>query len=268
MRTKIVRSLALGSAAVLAPLTCLAQTSYVKTVPYSATWFPSVYVHTGTSVDIQLEPGDTLEEVSTSKGSGRTTIVGDPRWITAAVTSGPNGTLHVIVKPSSDLPDVQMLTIPTTRHEYHVLLSSGSGATTTYTLAFFDPARRVAAADPAPTSTPASRSVYLMYSCATMDSRHYRVAGDPRIPVAAVCDDGVRTFIFMGKSRPLVAAVPYRVDPGGHQDQILNPVFGTTPGADGSSMGEWVLDGVFDHMALVADSSRGQIRTNIDRVTP
>lgn len=246
MRTKAVVFGALLVAG--APLASTAATSYVWYEAYSPASFPTLYVHTGGSVDIQLEHGDVLQSEA---------IIGDARWVMTSVTA--DNTPHIIVKASTALPDAQLLVIPTSRHEYHVLLRSGAGETSTYTVVFFDRAPKSL-----PTPAPTPRAVTIKSCAPPLDTR-YRVSGDPRIRVDAVCDDGVRTYILMRAVAP--AAVPYRVDPGGHQDQILNPGFEPMPaGANGPAVGQWVLDGVYDHLALVADSSRGQIRVNIDRI--
>lgn len=254
MHTKL---LALCAFLVAMPLPSSAATTYSRTVPYSPTWFPSVYVHTGASIDVQLEQGDVLLAPA---------LVGDKRWYIMSVTAGPSATPHIVIKPEADISDVQMVTIPTSRHQYHVLLRSGAGETSTYTLVFFDnaPRRTVASAEPGSSPTDARRPVTIN-ACAPPLYTHYRIHGDARIPVDAVCDDGIRTYVLLRPFRA-PAAVPYRVDPGGHQDQIVNPTFtALTPGANPRVVGEWVLDGVFDSLALVADSSRGQIRTNITR---
>ena len=79
------------------------------------------------------------------------------------VTAG--NTAHVILKPSQALPDVQLLTIPGAKHEYHVLLRSGNGDTTAYPVDFFEPSvsHRTMAAAPSP--TPALK-VTMVSSCA------------------------------------------------------------------------------------------------------
>jgi type IV secretory pathway VirB9-like protein len=239
----------LGCSLLLAsiPLAAAADTQYVRYAPISSHWFPSVYVHTGASIDIALVDGDSLSSAA---------IVADPRWHMTSVVAA--NTAHVILKPSEALPDVQLLTIPGARHEYHVLLRSGIGKTTVYVLNFFQPTspRRAVAVVPPP------RKPMTVAACAAPLYSNYRLSGDKRIGVSSVCDDGVRTYVILdapsGPAAP--AAVPYCVDAGGHQDQIMNPSFDST-------LHEWILDGVFEHLALVADSSRGQIRKNLDRVT-
>jgi len=252
-----VNAKAVGLALTLAalPIATTAQTQYVRYAAVKANWFPSVYVHTGGSIDIALEDGDSLNSEA---------IVADPRWHMTSLTAGPTATPHVILKPSEALSEVQLLTIPGAKHEYHVLLQSGNKETTAYTLVFFQPSvpRRLVAL--APASQPRPRPV-AVNACAPPLETTYRISGDSRIPIAAVCDDGVRTFVLLRSLRG-PAAVPYRVDAGGHQDQIMNPGFTTVADAHGRPVGEWVLDGVFDHIAFVADSSRGQIRKNVDRL--
>jgi type IV secretory pathway VirB9-like protein len=258
MRASPLCSLPLAAAIAFAPCGASADTAFLRSVPYSPSWFPTLNVRTGGSLDVELEAGDVLASAA---------IVADPRWSVYSVTAGPKATPHLVVKPRADLPDAQLVTIPTSGHVYHLLLTSGQEPSTAYTVVFYDPRPQVAqGAAPAPTARP-SYTYALRYSCATMNPRAYSVHGDRRVPVEAVCDDGVRTYVFVGASK--VAAVPYRVDPGGHQDQLVNPLFGALPpGSPGGAVGEWVLDGVFDHLALLADSSRGQIRVNVDRVTP
>jgi hypothetical protein len=97
-------------------------------------------------------------------------------------------------------------------------------------------------------------------SCAAPLDSNYHWKGDRRIDVVQACDDGHHTYFIMRDGRNAVGAVPYRVDVPGHQDQIANATFAP---ANDSHPGEWVVDGRADRWALLADSSRGQIRTNV-----
>ena len=238
-----MRAKAAALAAILGvtPATAFAGTAYTQYAAYSATWFPEVYVRTGGALDIQLDDGERLT------GS---ILIGDSRWITTSVTSGPRAALHVLVKTADDLPDAQLLTIPTTRHQYHVLLRSGPREQSAYTLAFYDKEQvRAAKATPRPS---------LIVSCSSLRS-NYRISGDKRIPIESVCDDGTRTYISVRGGGP--AVLPYRVDAGGHQDQLVNHVFYANPGSNNG--GQWSIEGTFERLALLSDSSRGQIRVNI-----
>jgi type IV secretory pathway VirB9-like protein len=246
-----LQTVALALAIVAAPLVASAAPAFVNYVPVSERWFPTVTVHTGSSVDISLVPGDTL----TSQA-----IVADPRWNMTTVSTGPQSTAHVILKPSAALRDKQLLTIPASHHDYHVLLQSGSADSSSYTVIFFEPTQKrvdvAAVALPKPTPAPKLATVA---ACAIPLNTKYKMSGDPRISVRSVCDDGVRTYIIMNVGRdPVPSVVPYSVDYAGHQDQLLNAVFDT-------SLNEWVVDGVFDRLALLTDSSRGQLRVNIER---
>ena len=227
------------------PSAGLAATAYTQYAAYSVTWFPELYVHTGSSVDIQLQDGEKLTASA---------LVGDSRWITTSVTSGARDTLHILVKTADDIPDVQLLTIPTTGHQYHVLLRSGSRESSAYTVVFYDKPQ-IGAVKPTP--KPAT-----IISCANLTATRYRISGDKRIPIDSVCDDGARTYITIRGGGP--AVVPYRVDVGGKQDQLANYVFHGAPGPNNG--GQYSIEGTFPRLALLTDSSRGQIRANIERV--
>ncbi len=246
-----ISAAALGLAIVAVPLAAPADTQFVRNVPVSDHWFQSVYVHTGTSVDIALVPGDALNSQA---------VVADPRWNMTTFNAGPQSTPHIILKPSAALPQKQLLTIPGAKHDYHVLLQSGDGESTAYTLMFFEPGgpRRSAAAAPVPAAAPKLATVTTCVGTRTAPLfSNYKMTGDPRISIGSVCDDGTRTYVILNRGRGL-AVVPYRVDAAGKQDQIVNAVFDPT-------LNEWVFEGTYDRLAMLADSSRGQIRVNIER---
>lgn len=254
-----MKTAALTALVALLPLTAAAETSAVMYVPRSDRMIAHLYVHTGTTVDIALPPGESLTS---------NPIIGDPRWRMVTFASG--GVVHIALKPSDMLPQDQLMTIPSSKQTLHLLVSAGANASTTYTVQFFEPAPRQPigtrpasrpAPPPAPTAMPAPPARVRVTSCAAPFDANYVLMGDTRIDVRAACDDGHHTYILVGDGRDAPSAVPYRVDAAGHQDQIVNATFEP---ADATHPGQWVLDGVADRWALVADSSRGQMRKEID----
>ena len=247
---KRIASLALTAALCAVPLASGAETQFQRSAPVSDHWFPTLYVRAGSSVDVQLVDGDTLNSQA---------IVADPRWNMTTFNSGPQSVPHVILKPSGVLPQKQLLTIPGQRFTYHVLLLSGTGESSAYTLRFYDSggSRQHVAAAAAPPKVVTIKSCSVEAAPGTKLHGAYRMTGDARISVNAVCDDGAHTFIVMNPGRG-PAVVPYKIDDGGHQDQLVNTVY--TP-----ELNEWTIEGVFDHLALLSDSSRGQIRVDVTR---
>ena len=235
--------IALALALAALPVAASAAPSFVMYAPLSERWFPKIHVETGTSIDVQLLNGD---DVATDAKA----IIADPRWVMTTYTSA--GTAHVVLKPTAALPLTQMLTIPAIHHSYHVLIESGPQEGSAYTLVFVENRQ----SQPAPTPSP---TVVSVAACVAPLFTNYRVSGDKRIPVASVCDDGVRTYIIMRPGTRGADATPYRVDVGGKQDQLVNPLYV-------AGQFEWVVAGTYEHLAMLTDSSKGQIRVNIDRV--
>ena len=251
-----MKAAALSTLLMLLPLSAAAETSAVIYVPRSDRMIQHLYVHTGTTVDIALPPGESLSS---------NPIIGDPRWRMVTFASG--NVVHIALKPSDVLPQDQLMTIPSSKKALHLLVSAGANSSTTYTVQFFEPAPRPPmngshpAAAPTSVATPTPLPKVGVASCAApLDSR-YLLMGDTRIDVAAACDDGHHTYILVGDGRDAPSAVPFRVDVAGHQDHIVNATFEP---ADATHPGQWVLDGVADRWALVVDSSRGQMRKEID----
>ena len=251
-----MKTVALAALVVLFPLSAAAQPSAVLYVPRSDRMIAHLYVHTGTTVDIALPPGESLSS---------NPIIGDPRWRMVTFASG--NVVHIALKPSDVLPQDQLMTIPSSKRALHLLVSAGASTSTTYTVQFFEPAPRPptnathSAPAPTPAATPTPPPKVAVASCAApLDSR-YMLVGDTRINVTAACDDGHHTFILVGDGRDAPSGVPFRVDVAGHQDHIVNATFEP---ADAIHPAQWVLDGVADRWALVVDSSRGQMRKEID----
>jgi type IV secretory pathway VirB9-like protein len=248
-----MKAVALTALVALLPLTATAQTSAIMYVPRSDRMIAHLYVQTGTTVDIALPPGESLSS---------NPIIGDPRWRMVTFASG--NVVHIALKPSDVLPHDQLLTIPSSKRALHLLVSAGANPSTTYTIQFFEPEPRPPAnarrGAPAPAPTPPGP--VRVGSCAAPLDTRYAIVGDRRIDVRAACDDGHHTFLLVGDGPDAPSAVPYRVDAAGHQDLIANATFAP---ADATHPGQWVLDGVADRWALVVDSSRGQMRKEIDR---
>jgi hypothetical protein len=260
-----VKSSALAALLAVVPIATSADTDPVLYVPRSERFIQRVYVHTGTTIDIALPEHESLTS---------NPIIGDPRWTIATFLSGR--TVHVSLKPRAEKGmDPQLLTIPGSSHALHLVVSSGPAETTAFTVDFFEPtpratSRPVLAYNPAPMVTPAALRprpaptprVLAVRSCDGLDS-NYSWHGDSRIDLIKACEDQTHshTFFLMREGRNPPGVVPFKVDAGGRQDQIRNATFVT---AVGSFPSQWVVDGVGDKWALVADSSTGQIRTTIE----
>jgi type IV secretory pathway VirB9-like protein len=242
--------------AAMLPLGAQAQTpSYVTYAPVSEKWFPHVHVQTGTTIDVALVTGDEIDKANIP-------VVGDPRWILTVFMSG--GTTHVILKPAANLTVTQLVTIPGVKRTYHLLIDSGPAEGSTYALAYVcnrqggcGAATGNLAVSPAAAPSP-SPTIASVPVCAPPLFEGYKVTGDKRIDVAGVCDDGIRTYIIMRGGSRGPSVTPYQIDVGGKQDQLVNPQFV-------AGLNEWVLSGTYEHLALLTDSSKGQIRKNIDR---
>jgi len=202
---------------------------------------PVVTIQQGDLCDIELQAGERINQA----------VISDSlRW---KMTDGISGadTPHVFVKPTEN--DLRaLLTITTSRRVYHIRLVSTNGSGEEF-VGFYYPATigqfrpHVVAA--APTPSPA-------WTCARpLDSR-YRIDGVPEFRPISVCNDGNHTYVNMGTIK---GRLPVLVIVGdGNQDEIGNLSFDDTHA-------EYVLDGVPDKLALLRDSSRGQLRVNIAR---
>jgi hypothetical protein len=177
---------AIGALVAQLPLAAAAETSAVMYVPRSDRMIQHLYVHTGTTVDVALPPGESLTS---------NPIIGDPRWRMVTFASG--NLVHIALKPSDALPTEQLVTIPASKQTLHLLIRAGANESTTYTLRFFEaaprpvaPARPAPAPSPAPSSKPAAPSEVRVAACAPPLDTHYAVMGDTHIDVRAACDDG------------------------------------------------------------------------------
>jgi hypothetical protein len=265
-----VKPTALAALLALVPVATSADTQDSLSFPRAR--IPHLYIKQGTSIDVALP----LHESLTSNP-----IVADPRWsIVSAVNAG--NVVHLVIKPTLGATE-QLVTIPAVDQynndkTMHMLLDSGQKESTAYTVSFTSSMPSVAAASwtmprvpyhPAPSVTPAelrhdppSRTLSVKSCAAPLDAK-YHWSGDRRIDVWQTCDDGKHVFVLMREGRNPPGAVLYRVDPGGKQDQLMNSSF--VPGA-GDRPPQWVADGTPNRMALAADSTRGQMRVNIDYV--
>lgn len=235
-------------------------TDSTLTVTRSDRFFQHVYVQTGTMLDVVLPPGESVRS---------NPFTGDQRW--SIVTFADGVAAHVTVKPRADMPMPQQLIIPTSYKTLHLVLTSGPLVAPIYSVIFSEPTvpRPAVAYRPAPSVTPVALrprpmptpSVLAVKSCDGLDS-NYSWHGDSRIDLVKACEDRTHshTFFLMREGRNPPGVVPFRVDAGGRQDQIRNATF--VPAMNGWP-GQWVIDGVGDKWALLADSSSGQIRTTI-----
>jgi len=207
---------------------------------------PVVYVQVGDLLDIELQPGERINQA----------IISDSlRW---KMTDGVSGSSipHVFLKPTEDRLHA-LLTITTSKRTYHVRLVSTGGNGQEFIGFYYPPtlammrAHEVTASGPipAPTLSPA-------WTCSTPLDAKYHIDGSTLFRPSSVCNDGAHTYVNMGG---ISGNLPVLVVVGeGNQDQIGNVTFD-------SSHDEYVIDGVPDRLALLRDSNKGQIRVNIAR---
>jgi hypothetical protein len=231
-------------------------------VTRSDRYTPQVYVQTGQQVDIALPAGESITS---------NPFTSDGRWSLTRFADGVSA--HVVAKPEPGASP-QRLFIPTSYKTIRIMLVAGNAEGRIVTVIVSEPSisRPVVAYHPAPSVTPvalrprpaSTPRVLAIKSCDGLDS-NYSWHGDSRIDLVKACEDRTHshTFLLMREGRNPPGVVPFKVDSGGRQDQIRNATF--VP-ATGIFPQQWVIDGVSDRWALLADSSSGQIRTEITHV--
>ncbi len=222
---------------------------------------PTVWVGVGDECDIQLEPGEKINQA----------IISDSvRWKATDGVSGAD-TPHMFVKPTHDRLWAT-LTITTTRRVYHLRLQSSDGRQDEYVGFYYpqeaaareaverqraiDSARRAAqVAQQRAAAQRARAAIAATYTCAKLDTK-YKVAGANEFRPVSVCNDGAHTYINV----PEVAGdlpQPYTLD--NRTDEIANYSYDR-------AHRQFILDGVPTQLALIRGTGRGQLRTTFERM--
>ena len=194
--------------------------------------------------DIELEPGESVNEI----------LVGDTaRWLVESGLSG-NGVTHVFVKPS-DVGLNTSLIITTNKRTYHLkLISRPSGHTHYVGFLYREQALAVAAKDRKEelwsTSTVDGKTVEL----SSLDF-NYQVSGKADWKPIQVYNDGQQTFIKLPDSASKKEA-PVLLAMKGKQEQLVNYRFQNNA---------FVVDGLFDHLALISGVGGQQTRVDVKR---
>lgn len=233
------KSIALAALLAFSPAAVSADTTAEISVPGVYGYIRHLVVQTGVPLAISLPPGESI--VSNP-------IIGDPAWDMKTALGGDGA--HLTLKPMKVMPRPTLLQIyGSTRTWYLVVSSPDKVESTAYVVDFYNPRHKTSKE-----KTQTKQTV----GCKSNDSR-YQVNGDRRIIVSAVCEDERHTLIVVRMNRDSPNALPYSVDPTGRQDRIGN----TTPAQVAPDTFVWTFDGKYRHLALLSDSNRGPIRTDI-----
>jgi len=221
---------------------------------------PTVRVGVGDECDIQLQPGEKINQAFISDSA---------RWRATDGVSGAD-TPHMFVKPTGD-GLWATLTITTTRRVYHLRLESASGRQNEYVGFYYpqDAAARaasqqrraierarlasVAAAQRTATER-AQAAIAATYTCASLDAR-YKVAGANEFRPLSVCNDGAHTYVNV---REIAGDLPQPYALDNRTDEIVNYSYDRTHR-------QFILDGVPAKLALIRGTGHGQLRTTLER---
>jgi type IV secretion system protein VirB9 len=224
--------------------------------PFGET-IPTVRVGVGDECDIQLQPGEKINQA----------IISDSlRWKATDGVSGSD-TPHMFVKPTQS-GIWATLTITTTRRVYHVRLESADGRQNEY-VGFYYPtdmtaianaerrraARREHEANLAAATERAQAAISATYGCTNLDSK-YKVGGANEFRPTSVCNDGAHTYINVSEI-PGDLPQPYTLD--NRTDEIANYSYDHVHH-------QFVLDGVPTRLALIRGTGHDQLRTTFERV--
>jgi P-type conjugative transfer protein TrbG len=210
--------------------------------PFGDTTPPTVNCAPFFVCDIQLEPGESIQNVA----------VGDSvRWILSPATSGNSGdTPHVLIKPT-DVSLTTNLIVTTNRRSYDVTLHSVKSNPMLH-VGFYYP-QNLAQAFPTPAPSPSPSPTDAPLSPAALDFR-YVASGERKILPQHAFNDGKHTYLQYNAQLP---QMPVLVEVGPNGDQLINYRV-----KDGT---EYIVDGVPDRVALIVGSGKGSERATIWR---
>jgi type IV secretion system protein VirB9 len=221
---------------------------------------PDVRVGVGDECDIQLQPGEKINQAIISDSA---------RWKATDGISGAD-TPHMFVKPTED-GLWATLTITTTRRAYHLRLESANGRQYEY-VGFYYPqeasaraaAERRRAVERARLASAAvaqrdaaeraKAAIAATYTCANLDAK-YRVAGANEFRPVSVCNDGAHTYVNV---REIAGDLPQPYALDNDTDEIVNYSYDR-------AHRQFILDGVPAKLALIRGTGHGQLRTTFER---
>jgi hypothetical protein len=257
-----MKSSALAALLAVVPIATSADPDPVLYVPRSERFIQHLYVKERTSIDVALPEHESLKYDP---------VIIDRRW---HMVSGSAGNVVHLSFEATPHASEQLVHLWGSKHAMFLVLSSGPNESTAQTVVFYEPtpratARPVLTYNPAPSVTPAAvrprpaptPRILAVKSCDGLDHDYKWRRDDGHDFVRdGVCNDGKHTFILVRDGHNVPGVVPYRVDPGGRQDQLMNSTF---VNGVGEYKSQWVVDGTPDRIAFVADSSSGQIRKTV-----
>ena len=220
------------------------QTAAGKVVYVHGSTMPTVIGAPMQISDIELEPSEVVNEI----------LVGDTtRWLVESGVSG-NGITHIFVKPLN--ADLQTsLVITTNKRVYHIkLVSQAFGHTPYLGFLYQEQAKIVAAKDRKDQKWSTGEIAGQTVDLSGLDF-HYRVSGKAAWKPIQVYNDGQQTFVRLPESASK-AEVPVLLAMKGKREQLVNyRVQNNT----------FIVDGLFDHLALISGVGRHQERIDVKR---
>ncbi|MDR3038235.1 MAG: P-type conjugative transfer protein TrbG [Candidatus Adiutrix sp.] len=194
--------------------------------------------------DIELEPGESVNEI----------LVGDTtRWLVESGLSG-GGTTHIFVKPL-DAGLQTSLVVTTDRRVYHLKLVSQKEGFNQYIGFLYQGQAKVLADQDRKERQWATGEIGGQAVDLSSLDFNYRVTGKAPWKPVQVFNDGRQTFLRLPDSAAK-AEVPVLLALQGRREQIVNyRVHHNT----------FIVDGLFEHLALISGVGRDQQRVNIRR---
>ena len=194
--------------------------------------------------DIEFEPGEIINEI----------LVGDTtRWLVESGTSG-SGVAHIFVKPL--YADLQTsLVVTTSKRVYHIKLISKLDNHTPYVgFIYAEQAKALAVKDRKEKVWSSTEINGQTVDLSSLDF-NYSVSGKASWKPVQVYNDGSQTFVKLPDSASR-ADSPVLLAMRGQREQIVNyRIHNNT----------FVVDGLFDHLALISGVGRDQERVDVKR---
>lgn len=194
--------------------------------------------------DIEFEAGEVINEI----------LVGDTtRWLVESGTSG-NGTAHIFVKPL--YADLQTsLVVTTNKRVYHLKLISRADHHTPYVgFIYAEQAKALAVRDRKEKIWSSTEINGQTVDLSSLDF-NYSVSGKASWKPIQVYNDGSQTFLKLPDAASKTDS-PVLLAMRGKQEQIVNYRVHNNA---------FVVDGLFDHLALISGVGRAQERIDIKR---
>lgn len=207
---------------------------------------PTVFAAPMQISDIELESGETVNEI----------LVGDSaRWLVESGQSG-GGVTHVFVKPV-DAPLATTLVVTTSKRTYHLKLVSRSSAQGYTPYVGFIYGEQIVAAQKRDEARKVWGSTEIEGQTVALSQLDFKYTVEGKAPwkPERVYNDGRQTFIQMpesmdGRDMPVLLALK------GKAEKMVNYRL---------KKNCFEVDGLYDHLALIAGVGRDQQRVDIKR---